>query len=252
MRFSVPLVIAVFAFAFNPGRLAADSDPGRATAVTFLKQHCAQCHNAEKPKGRVRVDDLTGDVRTEGSRWALILQQVHGASMPPEDASQPDAKAKAEFLRWTLGQLAGRAQPKPNQGNLVPHRLLFGPPDGDPEATKANVDYKGKPKGDVFKPVPLDTRGEITGTDDPKLDGPVQDARELVTRIADSDHCRQVWIRHVFRYYLGRNETLADAQSLQEADQAYVKSGGSFKALLVALLTSDSFLKRPPATTAKP
>ena len=114
----------------------------------------------------------------------------------------------------------------------------------DPDATAKNVDYKGKPLGEVFKPVPLDTSGAITGTGDPKLDGPVKSPHELITRIAESDRCRQVWIRHVFRYYLGRNETLADAATLQAADKTYLDSGGSYKALLVSLLTSDSFLKR--------
>ncbi len=700
MRFAFyALVLVVTAIGFVPTRVSA-AESGveaaeRGFAVSFLKQHCAQCHNVEKPKGRVRVDDLTGNVRTEGSRWSLILQQVHSGQMPPEDVAQPDKDAKARFLRWVTGQLAGRAQPKPNQGNLVPHRLLFGKADGtdnngnnaiaprlwrvspdaykgwvrdvlrgepkglvqpfsaqpergikdfaelarvdepsteillrnaelmvhdqtrhtiedgkvqpkhdtvreftdlmaptepkpeqlekaihkqfqlalgrkaaddelkafnglyekcardgdragaartvltailmksdalfrhelggtdgvltsreaalavgaaltnrrepgiltaaeqgklnsrqelaeqirrilndpkiekprllgffrdyfeyqnatevfkdepkdlwhrpdqavkdtdrlvlhliaednevfrqmlttplafanvkmstnkqtrkeemqralipnahnqkgksvpeelygltewtdkqpfeqkagtrlgilmqpswltawsenfhndivrrgrfirerllggsvpdlpigvaaavpndktrtlrdrvisttqavdcqrchqhmdslglpfegfdhygrllatdqvlDVEATKANVDYKGKPKGDIYRPMPLVTSGAITDTGDEKLDGPVKDARELVTRIADSDHCRQVWIRHVFRYYLGRNETLADAASLQAADRAYIQSGGSFKELLVSLLTSDSFLKRSVQETA--
>ena len=39
-------------------------------------------------------------------------------------------------------------------------------------------------------------------------------------------------------------ETLADARTLQDADRAYVESSGSFKTLLVSLLTSDSFLMR--------
>lgn len=118
----------------------------------------------------------------------------------------------------------------------------------DPEATEKNKDYKGKPLGDVFRPVPLDTTGAITGTGDPKLDGPVQDPYEMMERIANSDRARQVWIRHVFRYYLGRNETLADAATLQAADRAYLESGGSFKTLLVSLLTSDSFLKHRTTT----
>jgi hypothetical protein len=117
----------------------------------------------------------------------------------------------------------------------------------DPEATRKNVDPKGKPLGDVMRPVPLDRSGLVAGTGDARLDGPVASPHELVARIADSDRCRQVWIRHVFRYYLGRNETLADAASLQSADHAYLQSGGSFKALLVSLLTSDSFLKRVPS-----
>ena len=84
----------------------------------------------------------------------------------------------------------------------------------------------------------------LGGTGDPRLDGPLKSLHELVTRLANSDRVRQVWVRHAFRYYLGRNETVADAPTLQAADRAYVDSGGSFKALLVALLTSDSFLRR--------
>ena len=55
---------------------------------------------------------------------------------------------------------------------------------------------------------------------------------------------RQVFVRHAFRYWMGRNETLDDSPTLMAADQAYVESGGSMKALLVSLLTSDSFLYR--------
>ena len=114
----------------------------------------------------------------------------------------------------------------------------------DREATAANVDKKGKPLGEIFKGVPVAATGLIAGTGDAKLDGPIRTPHELLQRIAASDRARQVWIRHVFRYYLGRNEALADAKALQAADRAYVASGGSFKALLVSLLTSDSFLMR--------
>ena len=114
----------------------------------------------------------------------------------------------------------------------------------DPEATAKNVDYKKKPLGDVFKPAPLDTTGRIALVGDPKLEGAVKNPHELIQRIAASDRARQVWIRHVFRYYLGRNETLSDAATLQAADRAYLESNGSYKALVTSLLTSDSFLKR--------
>ena len=43
---------------------------------------------------------------------------------------------------------------------------------------------------------------------------------------------------------MGRNEMLSDSQTLIDADNAYVKSGGSFKAVIVSLLTSDSFIYR--------
>lgn len=114
----------------------------------------------------------------------------------------------------------------------------------DLEATEKNVDKKGKPLGPVTREVPLDTSGLIAHSGDERLDGRIADPREMLRRIADSDRVRQVFVRHAFRYYLGRNETLAEARTLQEADRAYVESSGSFKALLIALLTSDSFLFR--------
>ncbi|MCP4888816.1 MAG: hypothetical protein GY904_19660, partial [Planctomycetaceae bacterium] len=42
----------------------------------------------------------------------------------------------------------------------------------------------------------------------------------------------------------GRNETLSDAKTLQEADKAYLDSNGSFDEVIVSLLTSDSFIDR--------
>jgi mono/diheme cytochrome c family protein len=118
----------------------------------------------------------------------------------------------------------------------------------DPKATEKHVDNKGKTLGPVTREAPLDTSGAIANSGDVRLNGTVSDPRELVIRLAGSDRVRQVFVRHVFRYYLGRNETLADARTLQQADHAYVTSGGSFKALLVSLLTSDSFLLRTAPT----
>ncbi len=117
----------------------------------------------------------------------------------------------------------------------------------DLEATQKNVDKKGKPLGPVNREAELVTTGTIADSGDASLDGPVRDPRDMLRKIAGSARARQVFIRHVFRYYLGRNESMADARTLQAADRAYVESGGSFKALLVSLLTSDAFLLRQRA-----
>ncbi|MBM3983830.1 MAG: DUF1588 domain-containing protein, partial [Planctomycetes bacterium] len=114
----------------------------------------------------------------------------------------------------------------------------------DVEATAEAVRVRKDRNAKVYREAPLDTTGFIRHSGDPALDGPVRDAPEMLRRLADSDRVRQVFIRHVFRYFLGRNETPGDAASLQEADRAYLESGGSFKALLVSLLSSESFLYR--------
>jgi hypothetical protein len=96
----------------------------------------------------------------------------------------------------------------------------------------------------VYKTLPVNAKGFLKGTGDDKLDGEVKDAIELAERLGKSSKVRQSIIRHVFRYFMGRNEVLSDSKTLIEADQVYVKSGGSFDALIVSLLSSDSFIYR--------
>ena len=97
---------------------------------------------------------------------------------------------------------------------------------------------------------PVNARGLLEGTDELDVDGEVEDALDLIHRLARSDMARQSIIRHVFRYYMGRNETLADSKTLIAADEAYLESGGSYRALVTSLLTSDSFLYRKTVNAA--
>jgi hypothetical protein len=91
---------------------------------------------------------------------------------------------------------------------------------------------------------PVVTTGSVDYTGDEELDGDVQDVREMMERLGRADLVRQSFLRHVFRFWMGRNEVPRDSRTLRAMDRAYVESGGSFKAALVALLTSDSFLYR--------
>ncbi|HIE98759.1 MAG TPA: DUF1588 domain-containing protein [Planctomycetes bacterium] len=91
---------------------------------------------------------------------------------------------------------------------------------------------------------PVDTTGEITDSGDPTLDGKVFNAIEMIQKLAESERVEQVFVRHAFRFWMGRNETINDAPVLQDAWHTYRNSGGSMKALLASLLTSDAFLYR--------
>jgi hypothetical protein len=106
----------------------------------------------------------------------------------------------------------------------------------------------GKPRPVLLHP-PIDTTGALDRTGDKALEGPIDNPVTMMKRLADSARVRQVFIRHAFRYWMGRDENLGDAPTLIEADRAYVESGGSMKALLQSLLTSDSFLLRTPPDT---
>lgn len=99
---------------------------------------------------------------------------------------------------------------------------------------------------DIYKTLPVDSTGQLVGTGESSLDGDLKDAVDLAGRLSKSRVMRQSFIRHAFRYFMGRNEFLSDSKTLIEAEQAYVDNGGSFDAVIVSLLTSDSFIYRKP------
>ena len=97
----------------------------------------------------------------------------------------------------------------------------------------------------------VDASGEIIDSGDPELDGPVKNALEMIEKLAESQRVEEVFVRHAFRFWMGRNETLHDGPILQEAHRAYRENGGSMNALLVSLLTSDAFLYRTPSSPSR-
>ncbi|HIG28471.1 MAG TPA: DUF1588 domain-containing protein [Verrucomicrobiales bacterium] len=96
----------------------------------------------------------------------------------------------------------------------------------------------------TYKTKRISSIGHLDGTGEPELDGEVSDALDMIDRLARSERVRQSIIRHAFRFFMGRNEMISDSQTLIDADHAYQKGGGSFKAVVVSLLTSDSFIYR--------
>ena len=90
----------------------------------------------------------------------------------------------------------------------------------------------------------VNATGAISFSGEPSVDGEVKDAIEMMHRLGKSVRARQTFIRYLFRYLMGRNEMLSDSKTLVEAEKTYLNNGGSFKALVVSLLSSDSFLYR--------
>lgn len=101
------------------------------------------------------------------------------------------------------------------------------------------LDYRS-----TYETLPVDSSGSLHGTGDESLDGEITGAIELAERLGQSERVRESIIRHAFRYFMGRNETLNDSKTLIDAEKAYVESGGSFDAVILSLLTSDSFIYR--------
>lgn len=188
-------------------------------------------------------------------RGKWVRERLLGGVVPDlpitVDAKLPDEPEKSlrERMEVTRKEYCWQCHQKMN-----PLGLAFEAYDylGRFRTTETVVDPTAPPKRSkpneppllAYREVPLDTAGIVEHSGDPRIDGAVGNALEMIRKLADSPRVRQVFIRHVFRYWMGRNETLADSPTLLAADNAYVESGGSMKALIISLLTSDSFLYR--------
>lgn len=91
---------------------------------------------------------------------------------------------------------------------------------------------------------PVDASAEVSRTMFPELHRKFSGPTEMMEFLGNSERVEQVFVRYAFRYFMGRNETLGDANTLQDAYKAYRGNEGSFNALVVSLLSSDSFLLR--------
>ncbi len=66
----------------------------------FFRSYCTDCHNAEKQKGKVRLDDIafTLDSVEKADLWQKVLNSLNAGEMPPEDEKQPAAAEKTDLL----------------------------------------------------------------------------------------------------------------------------------------------------------
>lgn len=92
----------------------------------LLKSHCYKCHNADKQKGRVRLDDLSFAINEQvtAERWQKILNALNASEMPPGDEKQlPDA-AKTEFLDDLANTMVAARRLLADQKGVITMRRL--------------------------------------------------------------------------------------------------------------------------------
>jgi hypothetical protein len=86
---------------------------------------------------------------------------------------------------------------------------------------------------------PIDATGVLTQTD---VDGAMNGARALADRMSESEQVSRCYAKQWFRFALGRSESDADRCALQRVEDAFAK-GGSVRELLIAITSSDSFVR---------
>ena len=92
----------------------------------FFQSYCVDCHNADKQKGKMRLDDVpfaVGDIPT-AERWQKILNVLNAGEMPPEEEKQPAAAEKTALLE-DLSQMmvVARKQLSDQHGVITLRRL---------------------------------------------------------------------------------------------------------------------------------
>jgi hypothetical protein len=86
---------------------------------------------------------------------------------------------------------------------------------------------------------PIDASGQLIATD---VDGTLDGARALAKRMAQSDQVQQCYAKQWLRYALGRQEEDADRCTLERVAKQF-ESAGTIRELLIAITTSDAFLR---------
>jgi hypothetical protein len=87
-----------------------------------------------------------------------------------------------------------------------------------------------------------DATSTIANSPDPALNVAIQNAVDFAQRLGSSPYARRCFIRQAFRYFMGRDETMADQCTLTAMETAL--DDGSFFDMLGVLASSDSVLYR--------
>src|SRR5690242_13172837 len=67
----------------------------------LLNKYCLRCHNADKMKSGIRVDNLDGMLAGRAPfLWKDIREQLAGEAMPPDDELQLTAEERQLFEQW--------------------------------------------------------------------------------------------------------------------------------------------------------
>jgi len=85
---------------FGANLSAADDADFEKTVLPFLKQHCFECHGAQKQESRLRLDQVAGVNHGNRNLWTMVHERIAAGEMPPKERPQPSDAAKKQVLKW--------------------------------------------------------------------------------------------------------------------------------------------------------
>jgi hypothetical protein len=111
---------------FAGGLTVPVSAEGAVSVQSFLTDHCIKCHNEDKAKGDLRLDNLQPqfDKRETLTIWQHVLEKIETGEMPPKSKPRPPAQELREAADWIAGQVkTASAKLRESEGRVVLRRL---------------------------------------------------------------------------------------------------------------------------------
>ncbi len=77
-------------------------DSFQRNVLPLLDEYCVECHMADDAESGIVLDEFFNqtDALKAGKLWFRALDAVERGTMPPQDALQPSAKVRQQFLQW--------------------------------------------------------------------------------------------------------------------------------------------------------
>lgn len=77
----------------------------------LLVRHCVACHGGTKPKGKLRLDNLTTDFVDAATRahWTAVIERLKAGEMPPKGKPRPPVQDIQVFTGWLTPRVAAAA-----------------------------------------------------------------------------------------------------------------------------------------------
>jgi hypothetical protein len=111
---------------FTGWLLAQTSSEGAVPVEEFLTAHCIKCHNEDKAKGDLRLDNLKSefDQRETFTVWQHVLEKIETGEMPPKSKPRPPAQQLREAADWIADKVKiASAKLRESEGRVVLRRL---------------------------------------------------------------------------------------------------------------------------------
>ncbi len=207
-----------FSYEYYPIELDSRRRAGLLTMAGFLTSHA----NAQQPspvgRGVAVLERL------------LCRELVPPGDVPPLEESTLGAEPKTNRERYEIH--------KQSEACAGCHRPIDGI-----GMTFENYDTLGRWR-DQDNGFPVDASGELVGTD---MDGNINNALELVDKLAASRDVHDCYVKQWYRYAFGRNEDNAtDLGALKNLQEGFWGAGGDIPELLVNIAASHQFRHRTP------